>query len=128
MARVLPKRFSRPLVRQLTEGKIIGVRAGSNDHRFLGVWVVVVGDRVFVRSWNDKPDGWFRAFKEEPRGTIQVGDRTVRVRARHVASDRMLDAVDTAYREKYRTPGALRYVRGFRLPRRRRTTMELLPR
>jgi hypothetical protein len=128
MAPATSGRLSKPTLARLAESKIIGVRAGVTDHRFLGVWVVVVGDRAFVRSWNDKPGGWFRAFLDEPRGTLQVGDRMVRVRARPVRSERVLDAVDAAYREKYHTPGALKYVRGFRLPRRRKTTMELGPR
>lgn len=38
-----------------------------------------------------------------------------------------MDAVERAYAEKYRTPASLKYVRGFRLPRRRRTTTELMP-
>jgi hypothetical protein len=128
MATAGSTRFSKPVVARFAESKIIGLSAGLDGHRFVGVWVAAVGDRVFVRSWNDNPDGWFRAFLAEPRGTVEVSDRTVRVRARRVTSERMLDAVDAAYRDKYRTPGALKYVRGFRLPRRRRTTIELVPR
>jgi hypothetical protein len=128
MAAAASRRLSKPMLARLAESKIIGIRAGVAEHRFLGVWIVVVGGRAFVRSWNDKPNGWFRAFQDEPRGTLQAGDRSIRIRARHVTSERVLDAVDAAYREKYRTPGALTYVRGFRLPRRRRTTVELVPR
>jgi hypothetical protein len=39
-----------------------------------------------------------------------------------------MKAIEQAYAEKYTTPGALRYVAGFRRPRRRGTTMELVPR
>jgi hypothetical protein len=38
------------------------------------------------------------------------------------------DAIERAYAEKYPTPGAARYVRGFRTLRRRDTTLEFLPR
>ena len=89
---------------------------------------MVVDGRVFVRSWNDKPDGWYRAFIEEPLGALQAGEREVRVRTRRVRSERLLDSIDAAYAAKYVTPSAKTYVRGFRLARRRATTLELLPR
>ena len=83
---------------------------------------------MFVRPWNDKPDGWYRAFLDDPRGALTIGEREVRVRARPVRSERLMDAVDRAYATKYNTPGSRGYVLGFRRPRRRRTTTELLPR
>jgi hypothetical protein len=119
--------FSKPLLARVDATKIFGVRAGT-VHRFVGVWAVVVKDRIFVRSWNDKPNGWYRAFLEEPAGALQAGEREVRVRARKVRGERMLDAIDEAYAAKYVTPSGRKYVRGFRLPRRRATTLELLPR
>jgi hypothetical protein len=124
----MPQGFTRPVVALLGDAKIIGVRAGEAPHRFIGVWVVTVGRRIFVRSWNNKPTGWYRAFLAEPRGVLQVADREIRVRGRRCSAERVLDAVDQAYREKYRTPGALKYVRGFVRPRRRAATLELLPR
>jgi hypothetical protein len=124
----MTRTFSKRLTTALHESKILGIRAGVRPHRFLGIWVVVVGRGVFVRPWNDKPNGWYRALLDEPRGTIQIGDRLVRVRARRRTDTRLLDAIDAAYREKYHTPGSLKYVRGFARPRRRLTTMELVPR
>jgi hypothetical protein len=120
--------FSKPLLALVHATKIFGVRAGRQPHRFVGVWAVVVADRVFVRSWNDEPDGWYRAFVKEPIGAFQAGDREVPIRSRKVRGERLLDAIDRAYADKYVTPSARTYVRGFRLPRRRATTLELLPR
>jgi len=107
--------------------KYLGIRSGA-EHRFIAVWVVVVNGRVLVRSWNDKPTGWYRAFLQEPDGQIQVGERTVRVRARKVRGERLLDAMEDAYRDKYPTPGSRIFVVGFRRARRRAATLELLPR
>jgi hypothetical protein len=120
--------LSRPTLKALTSAKIIGLRAGLAPHRFLGVWVVVVGDRAFVRTWNDKPHGWYRAFLAEPRGILQVGEREVRIRTRKSRGERLMDAIDRAYKEKYPTPGSRKWVTGFALPKRRATTLELLPR
>lgn len=119
--------FSRPVLAALRDGKYLGIRAGS-EHRFIGLWVVIVKDRAFVRSWNDKPGGWYRAFRQEPIGAVQLASgREVRVRARPVAGERLLDAMDAAYAEKYPTPASRAYVRGFALARRRATSLELLP-
>jgi hypothetical protein len=50
------------------------------------------------------------------------------VRALTRSTERDKVAVDAAYAEKYDTPGALKYVRGFaRSARRRDTTTELVP-
>jgi hypothetical protein len=120
--------FSTPALAALGAAKILGVRAGT-EHRFTGVWVVVVKGRVFVRSWNDKPTGWRRAFVDEPLGVIQVpGGRELRVRAKTVRGESLLDAIDKAYGEKYNTPASRKWVRGFKQTRRRETTTEFVPR
>ena len=117
------------LVGAIDEAKILGIRAGTrSDHRFIGVWPVVVNGRVFARSWTLKPNGWYRTFLEDPLGTIKVGEREVRVRAVPVTSERIRDAVEEAYARKYPTPGSAKYVRGFRTKRRREATMEIVPR
>ena len=123
------RRLPRAIVAAIEKSKIVGVRAGDrSDHRFTGVWPVVVDGRVFARSWTRKPDGWYRTFLEDPFGALQVGNRTLRVRAVRVRGTRINAAVERAYAEKYFTPGSLKYVRGFRTPRRRETTMEFVPR
>jgi hypothetical protein len=116
-------RFSRPVVSAIDASKILGLRAGTEPHRFTGVWVVVVDGRVFVRPWNDKAQGWYRAFVDEGRGAIQVGDREVRVRARKSRGERLMDAIDLAYKNKYPTPASRKWVRGFATPRRRATAL-----
>ena len=63
-----------------------------------------------------------------PRGTIEVGDRQIRIRAVRAGGKRIRDAVEKAYAIKYPTPGSVKYVRGFRTLRRRETTIEFVPR
>ena len=119
--------FSDRLLDAFDASKIIGVRAGKEPHRFIGVWVVVVKDRVFVRPWNNKPEGWYQTFLKEAEGRIQIADREVRVRVRKARGERLMDAIDLAYRTKYPTPGSRGYVAGFALAHRSATTIELLP-
>jgi hypothetical protein len=123
------RRLSRAIVAAIDARKILGIRAGArSEHRFIGVWPVVVDGRVFARSWKQSAGGWYRTFLDDPLGTIQVGDREVRVRAVRVRGERIRDAVERAYEEKYATPGSRKFVSGFRTKRRRDTTVEFLPR
>ena len=121
------QRFPNDLLAQLHKGKILRIRAGTGDHRFIGIWVVVVKNRVFVRSWSLKPDGWYRTFLAEPHGAIRVGDRDIPVVAVRTRDKRILDAIDRAYLDKYNTPGAIKYARALGSPQSRAATLELRP-
>jgi hypothetical protein len=119
-------RFPGPTLEELAKAKILGVRAGT-EHRYTGVWVVVVEGRVFVRSWNDKPTGWYRAFLVQPLGSIQLAGRGIAIRARQLRGERLRDAVTRAYAGKYDTKASEKWVSGFAEPHRSATTLELLP-
>jgi hypothetical protein len=123
------RRFSRPVVTAIDESKILGIRAGTrSEHRFIGIWAVVVDGRVFARSWTVKPDGWCQTLREDPVAVLQVGDRMIKARARRARGARLMAAIEEAYAAKYPTPGSRKYVRGFRTERRRETTTEFVPR
>ena len=125
----LRRALPRTVVAAIDAATMLGVRAGERStHRFIGVWPVVIGGRVFARSWSLKPGGWYRTFLDDPRGAIQVGARTVRVRALPVRSERIRDAIEDAYAAKYPTPGSRMFVRGFRTTRRREATLEFVRR
>ena len=120
-------RFPDSLVRELERAKILGVRSGRT-HRYTAVWVVVVDGRVFVRSWSDSANGWFRAFAEEPDGSMQVGKREVRVTGKVPRSQKIRASVSRAYGEKYDTRASQKWVDGFAEPEREANTLELMPR
>src|SRR5947207_557338 len=105
--------------------KYLYIRAG--DHRFIPIWVVVVDGRVIVRSWNNRANGWYRAFLSHPSGEVRIGDDEVFVRAVHIRSSRLNDAADAAYASKYTTKANVKYVEGFRQPKRKANTLELVP-
>jgi hypothetical protein len=123
----MAKTFSRPVVAAIDAAKIMGIKAGR-EHKFIGVWPVVVAGRVYARSWGVSRDGWFNAFREDSAGAIQIGDREIRVRAVPVRSERVRDKVEEAYAAKYVTTASKKWVRGFKTPRRRDATMEFVPR
>jgi hypothetical protein len=123
-----PKRhFPNKILTAISDGKILGIRAGTAPHRFIGIWAVVVEGRVFVRSWSLKPRSWYRTFIKEPRGAIMVGDREIPVRAVRTRGERLKDAVSRAYLEKYNTPGSIKYARDLGRAKSRATTTELVP-
>ena len=123
----MAKRFSRPVLAAIDAAMIMGIKSGTK-HRFIGVWPVVVGSRVYARSWGVSRGGWYHSFLEDPNGAIQVGEREIRVRAVRARSERVRDKVEEAYKEKYNTKASQKWVRGFRTERRRDATVEFVPR
>jgi hypothetical protein len=120
--------FTKEIVGAIRDGKILGIRAGTKPHRIIGIWAVVVENRVFVRSWGLKERGWYRTFVEEPRGIIVVEGEEIPVRAVFTRGERLKKLVDRAYAEKFNTKGSRHFVQGFaRSKKRRDTTTELVP-
>lgn len=125
--RVTPPRFANDVLAAARDGMVLGIRAGKGPHRIIGIWCVVVEGRVFVRSWSRSTGGWWRSLLEDPRGVMAVNGREFPVRAIQTRSERLKDAVDDAYREKYGTPGSVKYVRDLCRAKSRDTTTELAP-
>ncbi|HZM22633.1 MAG TPA: DUF2255 family protein, partial [Anaerolineales bacterium] len=85
-------RFSEEVIATIHKDRILGIRAGRNsDHRVIGIWVVVVNRRVFVRSYTMKPGGWWRMFLEDPQGEIFLSKRKrgIKVRAVQTRSEKL---------------------------------------
>lgn len=126
-----PKRgFSEEVIATIHKDRIIGIRAGrDSDHRVIGVWVVVVDGRVFVRSYTMTSGGWWRTSLEDPYGEIFVSKRKrgIKVRAVRTRSEKIKDLVSAAYKEKYNTRGSVRYVDEMSRKPLRDTTTELVP-
>jgi len=118
------RRFPDELLKVLKTSKGIRVRAGKGSHRFIGIWFVVVADRVFVRSWSVKPDGWYATLLKDPCGAIQVGKVETAVRAVHTKSEHLKEAVDRAYLEKYISRGEVKYANDLTTEKSRATTVE----
>ena len=120
-------RFPEAVLATLRKDKILGIRAGTDSsHRIIGIWVVVVEGRVFVRSWSMSPRSWWRTFLEDPYGSMFVGEKEFRIRAIQTRSERLKDLVSAAYKEKYNTPGSVQYVKEMSQKKSRDTTTELV--
>jgi hypothetical protein len=89
------------------------------------IWVVRLGDDLYVRSWRGRTAAWFRAAQDRREGHIRAGgiERDVTF----VDADPDLnDAIDAAYRTKYRRY-ADSYVPPMLSPDARATTLKLVP-
>src|ERR1044071_6023930 len=121
-------RFSDDSLSMIRKEKILGIRAGRESaHRVIGIWVVVVEGRVFVRSWSMKPSSWWRTFLEDRYGSMFVGEQEFSIRAVQTRSERLKELVSQAYKEKYNTPGSIQYVKDMSRKKSRDTTTELVP-
>jgi hypothetical protein len=126
----MAEKFSKEILETIQKDKIIGLRAGTKSHRFIGLWAVVVEGRVFVRSWSFSRDGWHQTLLKEPVGEIQVGVKktpiVLKVRAVQTRSERLKDAVSVAYKVQYPTPGSAKYVKDLCGKKSKGTTTELV--
>ena len=89
------------------ELEICGHRVDGRPCRWLPIWVVRVGDQVYVRTWYRRTTGWFGQVSASGRARIRVPGVELDVVVADLGDeDRDLRAaVDQAYRAKYGTPG-----------------------
>ncbi len=82
------------------ELQIAPLRADGSLRPYTTIWVVRVGDHLYVRSVRGRRGGWFRHALERGAGRIRAGgvERDVTVAE---AEDADHDAIDRAYRSKY---------------------------
>ena len=90
------------------------------------IWVVQVGDDLYVRSYQGRAGGWFRSVLRRPEGRIRAGGI-----AREVAfaepGDADHAAIDQAYQTKYAGYGSS-YVDPMVSPDAKTATLRLIAR
>ena len=108
------------------ELEIASVRRDGTLRKPVTVWVVRLGDDLYVRSVKGPTGAWFRGTQARHEGRIQAGgvDRDVTF----VEADTALsDEVDRAYRTKYRRYAA-NIVNSVLTPGARSATLRVVPR
>ena len=71
--------------------------------RWTPIWVVRVGDQVFVRTWHRRDTGWFGHVLQEGRAKVRVPGVAAEVTVEDVGVGPagLRAGVDAAYRAKY---------------------------
>jgi len=91
------------------------------------IWVVRLGDDLYVRSYGGRGGSWFRAAKARHEGRIWAGGVEKDVTFVEESDPGVNDQIDAAYRAKYRGHGAS-YVNDMVAPEARAATIKLAPR
>jgi len=90
------------------------------------IWVVRVGDDLYVRSYRGRSGAWFRAAQTSHEGRIRAGGVEKDVTFVEETDSDINDQIDAAYRSKYgRYP---QYVAPMVAAEVRSTTIKLIPR
>jgi hypothetical protein len=108
------------------ELQMASLRADGTLRSPVTMWVVRVGDDLYIRSVNGRDGKWFRGTQTRQAGHIQAGgvDKDVTFMD---ADSAIYDQVDTAYRSKYRRYSP-NIVNSVLTPQSRLSTLRLLPR
>ncbi len=110
------------------ELEIASLRSDDTLRNPVTIWVVRLGDDLYVRSVNGRTSGWFRGVQERHEGRIQAGGVEKDVAFLEVnTDDNINDQIDAAYRNKYRRY-ATSIVNSVLSPKARAATIKLVPR
>jgi hypothetical protein len=91
------------------------------------IWVVRVGDDLYVRAYRGRETAWFRHIQQRHEGRIGAGGVTKDVTFVDASSDEALNnKIDAAYQSKYQRYSAT-YVDPMIAPQARATTLKLVP-
>ncbi len=110
------------------ELEIASLRRDGTLRKPTTIWVVRLGDDLYVRSVNGRTSAWFRGVQVRHEGHIQAGGVDKDVTFVEVdADDNISNQIDAAYRTKYRRYAA-NIINSVLSPGARSATIKLMPR
>jgi hypothetical protein len=108
------------------ELEIASPRRDGSLRKPVTIWVVRIGDDLYVRSVNGRTSAWFRGVQVRYEGRIWAGGVEKDVTFVEEADPGINDQIDAAYRTKYRRYP--QYVAPMMIPEARAATIKLVPR
>ena len=108
------------------ELQIASVRADSTLRKPVIIWVVRLGDDLYVRSVNGRTSAWFRGVQTLHEGHIRAGGVDKDVTFVEEPDSNINDQIDAAYAAKYRRYASI--IPSINDPKARAATIKLVPR
>ena len=126
---VAVKEFSKTFLKCINVTQITSLRAGKDRSKFTGIWMVVVGDRIFGRSYNLSERSWYTTFINGDDGDLKCGKEIIPVRGMKPSDIYTItEAINKAYEKKYLVHAFnKKWVDGLCEPGRIARTMEFVP-
>jgi hypothetical protein len=109
------------------ELEIASLRADGTLRKPVTIWVVRVGDDLYVRAYKGRTGAWFRGTQARHAGHIRAGGVDKDVTFVEEADPDINNQIDAAYRTKYRRHDA-QYVDPMVTSEARAATLKLVPR
>ena len=104
---------------------IASLRADDTLRKPVIIWVVRLGDELYVRSVNGRSSAWFRGVQVRHEGRIQAGGMEKDVTFLEEAGSGINQQIDAAYQAKYRRyPSSVDAINS---PTARTATIKLVP-
>ncbi len=109
------------------ELNLASLRSNDTLRNPVTMWVVRVGDDLYVRAYKGRTSPWFRGTQSRHEGHIQSGGVEKDVTFVEETDPYIHDQIDNAYRSKYHSYEAA-YVDPMLTPDARAATLKLVPR
>lgn len=100
-------------IEYITSHNLIGLKAGKTRETFLEIWMVVVNDRIFARSWGFAEKSWYNTFLEDIAGKIKCGENILNIKAQiPIDIKELSEQISKAYLDKYNFGRNAEYAKG----------------
>ena len=108
------------------ELQIASLRSDGRLRKLVTIWVVRLGDDLYVRSVNGRTSAWFRGTEVRHEGNIRAGGVDKDVTFVEESDSNINDQIDAAYTTKYRRYASI--ANPMVTPAVRAATIKLIPR
>jgi hypothetical protein len=108
------------------ELRIAALRLDGTLRKPVIIWVVRIGDDLYVRSVNGRTSAWFSGVQKRYEGRIFISNLEKDVTFVEATDPELADQIDAAYRAKYRRyPASVEHINSSTA---RSATIKLVPR
>lgn len=108
------------------ELRIAALRRDGTLRKPVIIWVVRIGDDLYVRSVNGRTSAWFSGVQKRYEGRIFISNLEKDVAFVEATDPELADQIDATYRAKYRRyPASVEHINSSTA---RSATLKLVPR